>query len=118
MKSKTLCKEIMPLLLQYCNNYNMAAESNKKYYYGLLCGICDAALSAAVRIRIFRAPAIDYITRVIVEYKEKGADKSVSAETAAFCPEHMKAAADYKNQYEFINPRRWYYNARQDYTNK
>lgn len=105
----------MPLLVQYCNNYNMAAETNKKYYYGILCGICDAALSVSIRIRIFRAPAIDYITRVIAEYNEKGAEKSVSAETAAFSPEHMKAA-DYEKQYEFITPRRWYYNARQDYT--
>lgn len=112
MKSKTICKEIMPLLVQYCNNYNMTSEANKKYYYGLLCGICDAALSAAIIIRIFRNPTIDYITRVIAEYREKGEKKSVSAETVAFCPEHLKAAANYKNQYEFVTPRRWYYNAR------
>lgn len=116
MKSKTICKEIMPLLIQYCNNYNIASKTNKEYYYGILCGICDTALSVSIRIRIFRVPAIDYITRVIAEYQEKGTEKSVSAETAAFCPEHLKAAADYKNQYEFITPRRYYYNTRQDYT--
>lgn len=105
MRSKTYAKEIIPLIDQYCRDYNMA-KTNKKYYYGLLCGICDAALSIGVVIIINRYIPDGSICYFTVEYTDRGEIIKNKYNTV------VDRIATNQTVYEFCRGRRWYYNAR------
>ena len=104
MRSKTYAREIIPLIDQYCRDYN--TTTNRKYYYGLLCGICDAALSIGVVIIINRFIPDGSICYFTVEYKDRGKNYKNKYNTV------IDRILTDQTVYEFCRGRRWYYNAR------
>ncbi len=102
MRSKTYAKHMIPLIEQYCMNYNATRTG---YDYGLLCGICDAALSIGVVIIIRRFLPDGRICNFTVEYTDRGRNYKNKYDINI-----ISRIEPGQTVYEFCRGRRWYWN--------